>query len=42
MSPFIAEFWITTSRGYPNDAPTLVYYGGVAVAPRRGRKVAGA
>ena len=42
MSPFtsIEEFLITTSRGYPKDAPTLVYYGVVAVEPLRGRKVA--
>jgi hypothetical protein len=40
MSPFSAEFWITTSRGYHKDALTLDYYGGVAVEPRRGRKVA--
>ena len=40
MSPFSAGFWITTSRGYPKDAPTLGFYGGVAVEPRRGRKVA--
>ena len=34
MSPFTADFFITTSRGYHKGASTLDYYGVVAVEPR--------